>query len=941
MRCDIGSHTSVIQLYRRRRSRNLQQQENSRPMFALRPYAKTALKIVMGLFLALLLQLPASPTSPASLASAHAIHPASTSKGGPTLQVNVGFDGNYRFGYWTPVYVNLSNNGPDFKGTLSLKVYTGSPRTATIGITSPWSFEKPVTLLKDKPQLVTLYVPLYLGNFTPQGVVATLSDEHGRVITTQTGTSGYEIKEGDLFIGILSDTSADFGTLTNILDNVSLPNQTSSLTTAQLNAGNLPTQVSVLANFDVIILDDFTTSTLSPTQLSALRTWVNQGGVLIEVGGPAWQRTLNALPIDLLPVALNGLHTLPAGTPLLAPGGSPTLTLLQIPLPEKLPEPAIASAATLHKQSALSSNETVLAADSIPLFVQARQGQGVLCYLAIDPAASPLATWPGTDAVLRMMLLHALGDQFLIPSSTPGYISGPGQILTRGGILNMVQPGGLAGPWILAAFLLGYLLLLGPIRFFIVRRFKLPRWWNWRIFLSGVIVFSFLSYGLAVNQRGASIMDTSISLIQINQNGSTAHITNYLGIFVPDQGVFDLSIPGGGLIEPITDQLISNTHAALVNDEPTSIIAGSSNLNLQRQAPGPWTFHPLVSEQESQLQGGLVAHLSLDNNKLVGTISNTLNTSLSDLYVLLPHGFAAIGHLAAGEQRQVNLPLYEASAWPGESLADQIAEHNGLPASYFPYTAGQAPQTDLQRHIALLSALSGDGYNYAPCSGPCNTHAITTGGVIYITGGRVPNPSLINNHDPLLVTGSPATLIGWADQDLAGVSNMTINGTHPTGRHESFIQMPINLGISSPLNIPPDFIAGRVTDIQSYDAEMLLPGIYSMITGSLTFEFILPDLTNLPIKSLTVTEPDLLANPAGPRSGPPLTLSHLQAQLYNWYTNSWNTIKLNQDIFTTTNPQAYIGPSQQVLMQVSNQDSSQGKLFFMQPSLSLDGSDST
>src|SRR5216684_6391703 len=38
---------------------------------------------------------------------------------GPTMQVDVGFNEDYREGYWTPVYVTLNNSGPDFHGMLS------------------------------------------------------------------------------------------------------------------------------------------------------------------------------------------------------------------------------------------------------------------------------------------------------------------------------------------------------------------------------------------------------------------------------------------------------------------------------------------------------------------------------------------------------------------------------------------------------------------------------------------------------------------------------------------------------------------------------------------------------------------------------------------------------------------------------------------------------
>jgi len=59
-----------------------------------------------------------------------------------------------------------------------------------------------------------------------------------------------------------------------------------------LNAQNMPSMATVLANFNLIVLDSFHTSSLTHEQLRALYLWVQQGGTLIEVGGPHWQQTL-------------------------------------------------------------------------------------------------------------------------------------------------------------------------------------------------------------------------------------------------------------------------------------------------------------------------------------------------------------------------------------------------------------------------------------------------------------------------------------------------------------------------------------------------------------------------------------------------------------------------------------------------------------------------
>jgi hypothetical protein len=467
-----------------------------------------------------------------------------------------------------------------------------------------------------------------------------------------------------------------------------------------------------------------------------------------------------------------------------------------------------------------------------------------------------------------------------------------------------------------------------------VKRLKLPKQWGWRILAGSIVIFSLLAYGLALYQKGASLSNDSISIIQIDQDNSSAHITTYMGLFVPNQGDFDLRVPGENLTQPVPEPFLLNNFTTSLQDDPSATIlsgTGDSNLNLHNL--GPWTFHPIVSEQDRQLRGGLSTHLALSNNRLVGTISNMLDTPLSDLYVLLsPHSFVRIGHLAAGETQQINLPLSNSPLQSGQWLNDQIATHGGLPAGYFPHRDNQQPQTDFERHMALLSALSGTGFAYPPCNDSCYAHAITSRDVIFATGGNLPNPNTHDDFDPLLIPGSQATLIGWTDQQVAGANAVTINSALFSSHHDNFIQMPLNIAIASPLNIPPDFITGHAIGVQGYDAQVVLPGIYRLANGSISFELRAPDISHLSVHGLTITEPDLLAHPTGPGSGS-TNPSHLKTRLYNWHTGSWDEITLHQDTFTTTNIEAYIGLSGRVLVQVISENNV--TLYFSKPSLTL------
>jgi hypothetical protein len=883
---------------------------------------KNLLKLLLGCCLALTFFLSCSAPG----ISAYVAHKPVNNL---TLKLDVGFNSFYRIGFWTPVRVTLNNIGPDFSGTLAISTFSGQSRSGPGTTLSPWSIAEPVSLARGTHKQVTLTVPLYMGQFAPHGIVARLLDGQGHTVVIKEVTPDY-LNPGDILVGIFSDHSTGFSPLSA----VKLPNRYSTVDLAPLDATTMPTANAVLSNFDLIVFDDFATNTLSSTQLSALQAWVNQGGALIEVGGATWQRTLNPLPPELLPMQVNGTTTIPTGTHLLPIGGD---TGQQIPA-NTFQEPLIVStgAVRTREQDSTFEDETILSSSTIPLLVQDRQGQGVICYLAFDPTLPPFLRWSAIDTLWKRLLFRTIGDRVLI-GNTRTFSSGPGQLLARGGLFQALQPSILFSTWIIGLLLLSYIAVIGPIRMLIVRRLKRPTW-GWRIILISIVVFSLLSYGLSFYQREAFLLDNSISLIQLNSNGSPAHITTFHGILVPGGGDFLLHLPGNSLALPLSNQLMPGEPLFSADDPQATIVPTLNGENVSLPNTVPWSFHHFVSEQDQQLQGGIIASLSLQNNRLVGSVTSTLGVSLNEVYVLLPHGYVSLKSLLAGEILQVDLPIQSVLSKPGSTLSDAISVANGFPVSYFPYGQNQQPRSDVQRHLAILSALSGTGTElaYNPCGDPCIRQTIVSKGSIILTPPGTPsNINLPNGRDPLLLNGAPATLIGWVDHPLDAVNDVTINGSTPGGFHDNLVQVPLSIDVADISTSPPNIISGNLIDEQGSDAEDTTSDTYSLSTGSVTFEFVLPNNQIARISSLTLSEPNTF-NIAQPQTGSVPKTDTILAKLYNWKTISWDNIAFASWTFTTTNTAAYISQGGRVLLQIANVNPS-GLLIFGKPWIGLRG----
>jgi hypothetical protein len=773
-----------------------------------------------------------------------------------------------------------------------------------------------------------MYIPINLGTTgSTQTIGVNLLDSNGNIVSRQTSTIA-ALAQNDVFVGILSDQNTGFSPLFS----VPLPNQGGTMIVESLNASTMPAAAAVLKNFDLIVLDNFTTSNLSGDQLTALQTWVNQGGALIEAGGSEWRRTLSALPASLLPVTITGTGTLPAGSRLLPVGGAIHV------------DPTINASVTVSTaqllggtQGAINRASTVLASGGIPLIVQERQGEGIICYIAFDPTLEPVVNWAGANTLWKRLVERALGDKLLNSSSYVG-VSGF-QTAGLGGLLQNLVSNNYPSPWLLLLLVLSYLVVLGPVRLLIIR-WRKQRDWSWRIVLSSIIVFSLLTYGLAIEQKGASILSNSVSIVQLNQGASTAHITTYIGVFVLNQGDYAVHIPGNGLVQPSTDQNFSGPTQN--SGSLTTISAGQNGTDVNLQGVTFSTVRSLIADRDRAIQGGIDSHLTLQNGVLSGTVTNTLSYGLSDVYVLMSNGFARVGHLSAGQSTAVKLVLSSSANNSGTTLADQLATSNGLQVPY----NGSPVQNELQRHLAILSALSSEG-GYSIISscgggiGPCKVVSypvVSSNGTAVYTSGWLGLTAANGGRDPLLVTGSPATLIGWADRPTDTTSNVTINGTSPAGLQETLVQSPLNINFSGTLSLPTNFSTGQLIDVQGNTAQTQDGGVYTMTTGSMTFEFTANIGSNSQVSGLTISEPANAALTAGSPGGTAVDASHLQAYLYNWQTSSWDTITLIGFNFSTPNTRAYISPDGQVLLRLANQDTSVGTIFFGKPTLDLQGS---
>ncbi len=435
----------------------------------------------------------------------------------------------------------------------------------------------------------------------------------------------------------------------------------------------------------------------------------------------------------------------------------------------------------------------------------------------------------------------------------------------------------------------------------------------------------------------------------INNNTSSAHVTTYVGVFVPSQGNYVVHLAGNNLVQPLgSNNMYQGPNA--INSASQSVITATSNgTDASLQGVNIWTLQSLASSYDTQVKGGIISRLQMNGNTLEGTVTNSLPYALDDAYILIGQQPISVGHLDAGETKQIDTALlYNKSAASSNSpsLADQIASSHGLSIPYIPETTGDTTlQNDYERHAAVLATLSGENSLYCGNGNPCYQSALasSTSGKVIINGRAILTST---GQDPLLLPNAPATFIGWISDSANNVNSIVVNGSSVHGTQESLVQAPLDVSLAGGVNLPSSFVNGQLTDVQTQGSNIQtqFPGVYTLSTGSLTFEFASPALRNVNTSTLTFTENTNLVSSLGnigstssTNLNMPGDFSHVQIYLYNWQTHKWDQVFFNQSTLTVHNAQAYVGADGRILMQFSNQDSSQGTTLLTRPTLQLLG----
>ena len=560
-----------------------------------------------------------------------------------TWQVSVGFGGVAKEGAWTPVFVDLSNEGESQAGQV------------VIPITFPGRVERVVNYAAevDLPRHSKKRYTIYLPSIRFDRVLLDLSRTRER----KDAPSIQAADPGDVVMVVVGGDTGFLSFLTAAKGlGVAPPDFDPSRPGSQPSARDVNAQVGHLGwselpeswigwdGVDAVVLGDAAFSGASQPALEALRQWVQVGGTLIVPGGALSTAMASSPLADLLPVQIAGTRTLPD----LAPLGE----WCERPID---PQSVLAARVALRPGARELCGEA-----GQPLVAVGRAGSGHVIFTAFDFTAAPVKYWDGQNALWPKLLanrsLRTLLAKEAEGDSYSRYYGGGDAGLAQ--IAATMPEAELPSLWLIIGFLVAYILILVPANYSFLNRID-RRELAWVTTPAIVLVFTLGAYAIGYGLRGGTVVLNRVGVIEAYSGATAAQGVGYVGLFSPARTTYELALQptaSGARDLAQQDQLVRGR--ATVYSMPKPRIADVT-MNM-------WTVRSFGVDYLADLGKGVSGYLEYDGAAFVGRVKNDSGLTLKDCCIVRGTARSKGQELSPGEEAEVAWRPTQSTSLPNQ-----------------------------------------------------------------------------------------------------------------------------------------------------------------------------------------------------------------------------------------------------------------------------------
>lgn len=558
----------------------------------------------------------------------------------PRWEASAGFDNTFKEGAWTPVFVDITNEGSAQAGQIVVPVtYPGSDKLKlkyAASVDLPTHSRKRYTLYVPSDGLEDIYLNLARRREKHKLAAQRVAAPEDTLVVVIGGDPG--------LLNFLIGTKAAAGQARSPAVGIRRQGDPGEIQVGHAQWDGLPESWLGWEGVDAVVLGDAGFATASPQAVEALLQWIELGGMLVVPGG-ALAPAIAASPVELLlPMQVAGTTTLPDLDGLGNWADQPI---------EK--QPVLAAAGTLHQDATI-----LCGTRQQPLIAVRTVGSGRVAMTTFDFHAAPVKYWDGQTSMWPRLLAQARAPASLTrgveESSDPYYSSS-----ALADAATYTPAARLPSMWLIVGFLIVYIIALAPVQYLVLKRLD-RRELAWVTTPLLVAVFTVGAYGVGYGIRGGHIIVNRLGIIEAEPGSSLARGRGYIGLFSPARAAYDILLEKSavGAREFASAQRHVGGKATVVYGPQPKIADVDMHM---------WTTRAFGVEFLVDLHGGISGFIEYDGKDLRATVKNETGLALRKCRIVSGTSEGTQHDLADGQQAELVLtpgaPARTIGSWGG------------------------------------------------------------------------------------------------------------------------------------------------------------------------------------------------------------------------------------------------------------------------------------
>ena len=592
--------------------------------------------------------------------------------------VEIGLGGQSRLGHWAPVSFDVEGGAAGTELTVAIQSLDGGG--------TPCEFTSSQTITAGKKSTVQRFIRV---GRTSQPLTVVCRDEAKKVLATKSmpvNSVAASSRQQALILG----TDVNLGKALRLRRG----QQQEPVAPVHIaDAKRLPAKWYGYDSFDIAMMvtgDNAFCDAMTKPQIAALRKWISLGGnLVVSVGSNAEDVIGKGGPLECFaPGEFTGIYRQGETTELEDYSKSKIrLDLLWNDLPRD--DRGIDVARFKIDRGLLVASDGV-AGNRTPWVIRTAYGLGSVTVITADLSNPYLAEWKGRNRLVASIVDGVLSGQAKRDSQRSQ--SSGGSAVTHlgfGDVSGQLRsgldqfPGVKLVPFsLIAGVALLFILIIGPVDWFVLRKFAPRMEWTWFTFPLALVALSGLAFGLARSWKGASPKKNVVDLIDVDPVLGVTRCTSWAHLYPVEAGRYSITaepnqslagdgvatsrlvawegLPGGGL-GGMQDQASASPFSELyqiqIDNDGGENDNGVTQTKIDGLAIPTWSSRSLGCVWWSAQENG---DLEKENqpptlttrrgNELIGTVRNPLPVPIRDAAVAYGRLYYEIGTLQPGQQ---------------------------------------------------------------------------------------------------------------------------------------------------------------------------------------------------------------------------------------------------------------------------------------------------